>query len=183
MRLSGRRDVLSGGGLVGAFAVVVACTVWSLKSGAGDSHVAALVVAVLTIVTGAALTRLLWRPLPVGFLLLFPLLLFSAQVALAVSTSGVASSYSGFFGLAIVYVGLTQRPAFVPLAVAVAIPCWLVCQEGIATSTLIHLAGAATTWLLVGLALASRTALDRARNAELIHRANTDALTGLASRS
>ena len=31
-----RRDVLFGGGLVGAFALVVACTVWSLESDGGE---------------------------------------------------------------------------------------------------------------------------------------------------
>ena len=106
-----------------------------------------------------------------------------AYFALALSTDGVAPSYAGFFPLAIIYVGLTQRPLYVPLVVAIAAPCWLVCQEAITASTLIRLGVAVTMWLLVGLALASRSAVDRARTSELFDRANTDQLTGLASRS
>jgi diguanylate cyclase (GGDEF)-like protein len=85
--------------------------------------------------------------------------------------------------LAVIYVALTQRPVVLPIAVAVAAPCWLVCQEQVTASTLIKLGNSMTIWLLVGFALASRSAVDRASNIELTNLANTDALTGLASRS
>jgi diguanylate cyclase (GGDEF)-like protein len=108
--------------------------------------------------------------------------LFAAQVWLAASTDGIAANYGGFFALAIIYVGLTQQRILVPMAVAVAAPCWLICQEEITVATVFRLATAITFWLLGGLALASRAEIDRARTAELLDRANTDPLTGLASR-
>ena len=180
---SARRDVLLGGGLIGAFAVVAAGTVRSIELADRGAQVTVLVLAISTVVVGAVLTRLLWRPLAPEFLLLFPLVLFAAEVALAVSTDGIAPNYAGFFALAVIYVALTQRRVVVPIVVAVAAPCWLVCQEQFTTSTLIKLGNSMTVWLLIGLALASRSALDRARNIELVNLANTDALTGLASRS
>ena len=184
MRLNAvRRDVLFGAGLVGAFALVLACTVWSLESADGREGATALVIAASTLVVGGGLTRFLQRRLATALLLLFPLLLFAAELALALSTTGVASSYTGFFALTVVYVGLTQRPAVVPFVVAAAASCWLVSQNDIDESTMIRLSVALTMWLMVGLALASRTAVDRSRNTELLDRANTDALTGLASRS
>ena len=178
-----RRDVLLGGGLVGVFALVVACSVWSLEAADRGAQVSALFIAAATITVGTAWTQFLRRRLATGLLLLFPLLLFAAEVALAVSAKSVASSYTGFIALAVFYVGLTQRPIVVPIAVALAVPCWLLCQHDITASTLIKLSVAATIWLLVGVALASRNAVDQTRNTELIDRANTDGLTGLASRS
>jgi diguanylate cyclase (GGDEF)-like protein len=184
MRLNAvRRDVLFGAGLVGAFALVLGGTVWSLESADSREGLTALVIAAITLTVGGGLTRFLQRRQAASLLLLFPLLLFAAELALALSTSGIASSYTGFFALSVVYVGLTQRPVVVPIVVPVAAACWLVCQSDIDASTTIRLSVAVTMWLLVGIALATRTAVDRSRNTELLDRANTDALTGLASRS
>jgi diguanylate cyclase (GGDEF)-like protein len=180
--VSAHRDILLGGGLIGAYAVVVACTVWPLGQHSLDSR--AIDVAVLTMVAGIALMRLLWRSAREHLLLLFPATLFVAQVWLAVSTNGLAANYSGFFALAIIYVGLTQQRVVVAMAVAVVTPCWLICQEltTITVTTVARLGTAITFWLLAGLALASRSELDRAHTTELLDRANTDPLTGLASR-
>ena len=175
--------MLFGSGLVGAFATVLGCTVWSLELANSRERVTAFVLALTTAIVGAGLMRFVQRRPAAELLLLFPLLLFTAELVLALSTSDVASSYTGFFALTIVYVGLTQRPLFVPVAVAAAAPCWLVCQIDIDASTMIRLGVAATMWMLVGLALASRTAVDRSHNSELFDRANTDALTGLSSRA
>ncbi len=180
--VSAHRDILLGGGLIGAFAVVVACTVWPLGQHTLASP--AIDVAALTLVAALALMRLLWRSTGEHLLLLFPTTLFAAQVWLAASTDGLAANYSGFFALAIIYVGLTQRKVVVAMAVAVAAPSWLICQEptAITVTTVARLATAVTFWLLAGLALASRSELDKAHTTELLDRANTDPLTGLASR-
>ncbi|HEX2784619.1 MAG TPA: EAL domain-containing protein [Ilumatobacteraceae bacterium] len=180
--VSAHRDILLGGGLIGAFAVVVACTVWPVGQHGLSSR--AIDVAVLTSVTGIALMKVLWRSTSEHLLLLFPTTLLVAQVWIAVSTDGIAANYSGFFALAIIYVGLTQRRVVVAMAVAIVAPCWLICQEltTVTVTTVARLATAITFWLVAGLALASRAELDKAHTNELLDRANTDPLTGLASR-
>ena len=180
--VSAHRDILLGGGLITAYAVVVVCTVWPLEQHGLTSR--AIDVALFTLVTGIALMRLLWRSTNEHLLLLFPATLFVAQVWLAVSTEGNAANYSGFFALAIIYVGLTQSRVVVAMAVAIAAPCWLICQEltTVNVTTVARLGTAITFWLLAGLALASRSELDKAHTTELLDRANTDPLTGLASR-
>ena len=180
--VSAHRDTLLGGGLICAYAFVVACTVWPL--GHHDLTSRAIDIAALTMIGGLVLTKLLWRSTKEYLLLSFPVMLFVAQVWLALSTNGLAANYSGFFALALIYVGLTQQRVVVAMAVAIAAPSWLICQEltTVTVTTVARLCTAITFWLLAGLALASRSELDRQRTTELLDRTNTDPLTGLASR-
>jgi diguanylate cyclase (GGDEF)-like protein len=176
-----RRDVHLGASLVAAFALVLVCTSWAL-----DPHRAAVVPAV---VVGSSMLAvdvgLLWLPwwrLAGAALLVFPLLLMGGDVVLAVRTTGVAPNYTGFFMLAFIYVGLTQDRVVLPALAAVAALSWLACQDNLSASTWIKLSIASTIWMAVGWILATRTARDRALARELIAKANTDVLTGLASR-
>lgn len=169
-----------GGGLVGAFAILVGSTIWALDYDGAVVPIVALVTT--TMIAALGLTKLLLQPKTDRLLLVFPLTLYLAEVALALLTDGVAPSYSGFFALCIIYVGLTQRRDVVPWVAAASAPCWLLCQEVLTAPIVVRFLIAITFWLLVGYALATRTELSRTRTAELIERANTDALTGLASR-
>ena len=176
-----RRDVLLGAALVASFALMVVCTSWALDSNR-EAIVPALLVAVSSLVIDAGLLCLPWRRLGGTTLLLFPLVLFAGEIALALSTNGVSSNYTGFFTLAFIYVGLTQDRLVVPALAAVAALSWLICQEEVTASTLIKLGIGLTIWVSVGWVLATRAARDRVQARELVAKANTDVLTGLASR-
>jgi diguanylate cyclase (GGDEF)-like protein len=157
------------------------CTSWLLDTDAAEIA-PALLVASVTLAICAGLLCLPWRRLPATTMLLFPLLLIGAEVALATWTNGVASNYTGFFTLAFMYVGLTQDRSVVPTLAAVAAVSWLACQEDVLPSTLIKLGIGLAIWVSVGWVLATRAARDRAQARELVAKANTDVLTGLASR-
>ncbi|HEY7628521.1 MAG TPA: GGDEF domain-containing protein, partial [Ilumatobacteraceae bacterium] len=174
------RDTVLGGGLVAAFAILLASTIWALDYDGAVLPIVILVTA--TLIATLALTKVLLPARNDRALLVFPLTLYVAEVLLALMTNGVSQSYSGFFALSIIYVGLTQRRDVVPWIAAASAPCWLICQEVLTAPVVVRFLIAITFWLLVGFALATRTELSRARTAELIERANTDALTGLASR-
>jgi diguanylate cyclase (GGDEF)-like protein len=175
-----RRDTILGGGLVAAFALLVASTVWPMGYDGSVGRIVALCFVTTTV--AIALTVLLWRRPNDRLLVLFPLALYAAEIALALLTDGVSPGYSGFFALSIIYVGLTQRASVVRWITAAAAPCWLICQEHVTAAVVMRFCLATLFWLVVGYALATRTEMSRARTAELIDRANTDALTGLASR-
>lgn len=155
------------------------CTSWVLDRGALGP---AVVVAISTLAVSAALLCLPWRRLTVPWLLLFPLALICGAVALALSTNGVATNYTGFFTLTFIYVGLTQRRSVIPALSVVVALSWLVCQENLAASTLIKLSITFSIWLSVGWVLAARAERDRVQARDLLAKANTDVLTGLASR-
>lgn len=178
---STRRDVLLGAGLVAAFAVVVAGTARSLGAG-HDMVVPTLVVAASTMLGDVALLCLPWRRLSAPFEMAFPVLLVGATGAVAVTTDGVASNYTGFLTLAFVFVGLTQKRLWLLLLATVATPTWLLAQDVVRAASIVRLGTIFGIWILVGSVLAARTARDRAQATELITRANTDGLTGLASR-
>ena len=180
-RPSTRRDVLLGAGLVAAFAVIVAGTFRSLGAGRG-MVVPTLVVAASTLLGDVVLLCLPWRRLSAPFEMVFPVLLVGAIGAVAVTTNGVASNYTGFLTLALVFVGLTQERAWLPLLATVATPTWLLSQDVVTAASVVRLGTIFAIWILVGCVFAARTARDRAQATELITRANTDALTGIASR-
>jgi diguanylate cyclase (GGDEF)-like protein len=179
--LAVRRDVLLGAGLLAGFSVVVTCTAWALDIDA-RTLAAVLVVAASTLLVDLGLLCLPWRRLRAAFEMVFPLVLVGAEVTLALSTHHVASSYTGFFTLAFVYVGLTQDRVCLAILAAVAAPTWILCQDTVTVSSYIRLTITLATWLLVGAVLAARVVSSRARSRELIARANTDGLTGTASR-
>jgi diguanylate cyclase (GGDEF)-like protein len=167
--------------LVAGFAAVVACTSWAIDTDAG-MVAAALGVAGTAALVDVGLLCLPWRRLTSSFEMVFPLVLVGAVLALGISTTGVASNYTGFLTLAFVYLGLTQDRVWLPLLAAVAAPTWILCQDIVTASSYIRLATTLTTWLLVGWVLAARVARDRANERQLIARANTDGLTGMSSR-
>ena len=181
--VSNARDAQLGVGLVVSFAIIAAITSRSLGLASGGSLVAMLVIsgALLLVALGLGWAM---RPGPAAQrdVLVFPLLVFAGEVTIAVFTDGVAQTYSGYFALAVMYVGLTQPRVMTSVCVAVAAPCWLLCQERLDPSTFVRLAIIGTVWWLLGTTLASRVSRDRAQATLLSQRANTDALTGLSSR-
>jgi diguanylate cyclase (GGDEF)-like protein len=176
-----RRDVLLGAGLVAAFAVVIAATAWAFDA-SGGAVTPALLVAGGVLVVDAALWLLPWRRLGSVWLVAFPVTLSVGLVVLSLTTHGVAQNYIGFFALAFIYLGLTQNFVVVGAFTVVAIPSFLLAEESLSTQTVVRLITITTIWLLMGWVFASRSERDRAQGRDLIARANTDFLTGMASR-
>lgn len=176
------RDVLLGLGLVGVFAAVVAATSAPLDLASGPELARVGAVAVGSAVASLAAAAAVWGRRGPRWLVVFPVLLVVAQAVLGTVTSGVAANYVGFVALAIIYVGVTQPPAVAPPFVVVAAVGWLLSQDAVTARTYMRLAILVSVWCIVGTTLASRVARDRARAHELAARANTDTLTGLASR-
>jgi diguanylate cyclase (GGDEF)-like protein len=181
-RATNSRDVVLGAAMVAAYAFIVAATCPGLETASPHDTVVALTIAGATVAAGLGLVAVPWRRLPVQSLIAFPLLIVASEVALAAFTNGIASNYTGFFTLVFLYVGLTQSPGVPLLFTLVVAPSWVYCQEQLAVAVWVKLALGATIWILLGEILATRTAQDRARTWTLLRRANTDVLTGLASR-
>ncbi|MCU1459311.1 MAG: hypothetical protein JWL73_3403 [Actinomycetia bacterium] len=164
-----------------AFAVIVAATAWAFDTTRTVTG-PAIVVAAATLLADGALLCLPWRRLRPAFLLLFPLAMCGGEALLAATTDGASAGYAGFFALAFIYLGLTQNLVVIGCFTVVAAPVWLYCQESLATPTIIRLITIIVVWFLLGWVFASRSERDRARGRDLIARANTDFLTGMASR-
>jgi diguanylate cyclase (GGDEF)-like protein len=177
----GHQDVLLGAGLVGAFCIVLFGTSSALHLET-DALRATTTVAGVTAAIDLCFLVLLWsRPGP-WTLLSFPLLLMASDVAMGLLTEGVALSYSGFFTLAFFYVGLTQRRGTGPVLAVLAGPAWVLTQGPWNSGVGIKLILAIVIWLLLSDVLAVRTTRSRINTRRLVVQANTDALTGLASR-
>ncbi len=115
-------------------------------------------------------------------LLAFPLVTFASHVALALTTNGIAATYTGFVTLAVLYCGMTQSSRALAVAITIAVPCWFVGQERTATATFLRLVVILAVWVLAGGALANRAERHRRERSVLLARATTDPLTALSSR-
>ncbi|MGE3587904.1 MAG: putative bifunctional diguanylate cyclase/phosphodiesterase, partial [Ilumatobacteraceae bacterium] len=109
--------------------------------------------------------------------------LWAGTVSLALVVDTVALTFIGFFALAMIYVGLTQRRTVAVAMAFVATPCWLACQETIEPWTWVRLGISFSVWIIMATALSSRVRHDRTEATSLIVRASTDSLTGLATRT
>ncbi len=167
--------------MVGLFALVVIGSAWALH--APQATISAIVdVFVGAVLADIVLVLLPWQQLPTRFLMVFPLLVLATQLALTASTEGVAVNYTGFLTLAFIYIGLTQ-PRWTSVAFACLVaPSWVYSQQGLTAHIWIRLPIALGIWLLIGEVLAARSVKGRAQTRALIAQANTDVLTGLASR-
>jgi diguanylate cyclase (GGDEF)-like protein len=114
---------------------------------------------------------------------LWPLLPSLAMFAMTgIVTDGLAPTFSGFYIVAFVHVGLTQRPGTATKLVPVAAACWLVTNEPVDSTVLARLPVAVGVWLLVGELLSRVTAERRTARAQLAQQASVDALTALYNR-
>ncbi len=175
------QDVWLGVGLVLIFCALLVVGSLALKldpEARGDIMLVAVAIAAADL----GLLYLPWRKLTRLALLAFPALLVIGEVSLAVVTKGVSADYSGFFTLAFLYIGLTQRRGTGPVFALVAGPSWVVAQQLWATSTAIKLVLVLVIWVLMSDVLATRRARDASRSRRLFDRANTDSLTGLGNR-
>jgi diguanylate cyclase (GGDEF)-like protein len=114
---------------------------------------------------------------------MLPVLGFLALALTGVLTDSVNPSFTGFYTVGFVYIGLT-RPRGTSLALApLALGCWLLTNAPVTSQIAARIPVNLGTWLLVGEILAGVTAAQLAAERRLSDLAHTDTLTTLASRS
>jgi len=169
-----------GFGLVGAFSILVVAT--GALSLDGRPYRILVAIAATTVALDVGFVLLSWRRFTRWMLLFFPVLLVLSEVALSLLTKNVAANYTAFFTLAFLYVGLTQPRGVGPGFALLATPAWVIAQQRWTASVGIRLSLTLVVWLLLSEVLADRSARGRATTTRLVAQANTDVLTGLASR-
>jgi diguanylate cyclase (GGDEF)-like protein len=167
--------------LTGSLPVVLVSTIWLLRLGE-RAFALSLLVAAAAFVCAIVLSKLSWEKLSVHALLVFPILIVTALLAIAELVPHVASNYTGFLTLGFAYIGVTQSRRIVPLALPFAVATYIICQGQLTPATEVRIPISMGIWLLVGELLATRAARDRVHTEVLVTQANTDNLTGLASR-
>jgi len=95
---------------------------------------------------------------------------------------GITPAYTGFFTVAIFFIGSTQSERVTLASISIALPCWVVCQGGLTATVAVKVPVTVGVWVLIGSTLARRATRSNALTKELIRAAATDPLTGLASR-
>jgi diguanylate cyclase (GGDEF)-like protein len=164
-----------------AWTLVIVCTIWFLPVKDSDRSVA-LALAGGSMVVVLGLLRLPWERLPARALLVFPLVELGSLTIAALLTDGISSSYTGFFTVAFVFMGLTQTSSTVLAMLPVATPLWIICAGGFTPTDDVKLPVTLGIWLLIGQSLASRTAQATERTGRLVTAASTDPLTGFLNR-
>ncbi|HLN06519.1 MAG TPA: GGDEF domain-containing protein [Acidimicrobiales bacterium] len=170
-----------GVGFTAACTFLILCTIWFLPVSKPDQSVV-LALAGRSTVVALGLLHLPWERLPIRALLVFPAVELTSMLAGALLTHGIYPSYTGFFTVAFVYLGLTQSATTIMLAIPVVTPIWIVCAGGFTPTDMVKLPVAVGIWLLIGQSLASRTARATERTGELVAAASTDPLTGFLNR-
>ena len=177
-----QRDLMLGVGLVGVFSLVMLTTVPLLGQASATGLAGCSAVALAVLLGGSAAAVALWhRPCRSG-LVAFPLLVILGVAAMGALSDEVAVHYTGFFTLAVVYVGLTQGGRIVAATCLGAAPLWIACQPELTPSVLVRAGITFLVWMAVGVGLAHLGTRVRAEAAELLGHATTDQLTGLGNR-
>jgi diguanylate cyclase (GGDEF)-like protein len=182
VRRAGRRDASFGACLVGLLPLVTILTFW-VSSPWTQGLASTLAIETGATVLAVLLLRLPWARLPALLLLLYPGILAGSLVAAASLERPLAASYIGLVTVSFIYIGITQSRLIPVLAMAIAIPVYLLCEINVTPAISVRLPIAALIWLLVGEVLADRHARGRAQAKRLAAEASCDGLTGLTSRS
>jgi diguanylate cyclase (GGDEF)-like protein len=165
-----------------SFALILALSAKSLRLATDRAYLVVLAIAASIVVVAVVLAWVTVRRSP-GWLIAFPIAVCAALAALALLTDGVAATYVGFLALGVMYIGLTLRRAMVFVFTVAAVPAWLLSQETIDRPTIFKLVVVTAIWTVLGVILTARCERDRVQAHELEVQANTDALTGLASKT
>jgi diguanylate cyclase (GGDEF)-like protein len=181
-RTAGRRDALTGAGLVCLLPLVVICTFWLLPPNNG-TVVWTLAIGIGASLFALSLLHLPWHRLPPSLLLIFPAILGATLIATANLERTVTASYVGFLTVSFIYIGLTQSRLMPVLAMPIAVPIYLLCEIHVTPAIDVRLPIAVVTWLLIGEVLADRSMRSRRQTALLAAQVNRDDLTGLMSRT
>ena len=119
-----------GVGIVASCSALVLATVWFLPTTNNGRSVALAFVGVGMVIS-VALSKLAWERLPVQALLIFPALGIVGITTIALLNLGITPAYTGFFTVAIFFIGSTQSERVTLASILIALPCWVICQGGL----------------------------------------------------
>ncbi|HYC06364.1 MAG TPA: GGDEF domain-containing protein [Candidatus Binatia bacterium] len=177
-----RRGASLGTAIGAACSALVVGTVWFLPT-SSDDRVLTVAVWSAALVVSLAMYRLPWDRWPAAALLAYPGVGVTALTIVALMTNDVSPAYSGFFTVWIYFVALTEAERITLVAIAFALPWWMVAQGSFSATVGVKMPITVGIWLLIGLTLAERRATNAARIKGLVEAASTDAMTGLIRRS
>jgi len=180
--MAGRRDALTGAGLVCLLPLVVICTFWLLPRNEGTVEWT-LAIGLGASVFALSLLWLPWQRLPASLLLVYPAILAATLIATANLEKTITGSYVGFLTVSFIYIGLTQSRLMPILAMPIAVSIYLLCEVSVTPAIDVRLPIAVVIWLLIGEVLADRSVRNRRQTALLAAQVNRDDLTGLMSRT
>ncbi len=170
-----------GTALVALCSLLVVATVVALGPSSHDL-VTFLVTAGVTTTVALALQRLDWTVLPRWALLLFPLIAVGGLTVASTASSGLGPTYSDFFLLAFVYIGLTQVPGTSTLCAFLALPMWIATEGRLTPAVEVRLPITLLLWVLVGELLSQHVRTSERESGALAEAASTDPLTLLRNR-
>jgi diguanylate cyclase (GGDEF)-like protein len=167
--------------LVATSAVTVSLTVEAIRPTAHQlaTYLIAAGASVVVALPFWRLRRLTRSPLA---LLVFPLIALGSLTVASALAHGMGDVYAGFFLLAFVYIGLTQRPGTSSLCVAVALPAWIVYEGRMSAVVDVKMPITVLLWVLVGELLSQRVQSQTRARGVLAVAASTDPLTSLHNR-
>ena len=170
-----------GTGLVLLYAAAVTVTAWTLRESRHSVENDALICS-LAVSASLVMTLLPWNRISNRLLIVFPLVVLGAELAVAASSTSLPGKLTGFFVLSFVYIGLTQPRGTATRFTVIVTPVWIYSQHESLVHSLVRLPIALFVWILAGELLSKRTGSTRGHANQLAAQANTDSLTGLASR-
>jgi diguanylate cyclase (GGDEF)-like protein len=170
-----------GAGLVLLYAIAVTVTALTLRE---SRHAVENDVLVCSLAVSASLAMVLlpWNRLSNRLLVGFPLIALGAELAVAASSEKLPAELTGFFVLSFIYIGLTQPRGTATRFAVIVTPVWIYSQHEPLIHSVVRLPIALSVWILAGELLATRTGSTKTHEDQLAVQANTDPLTGLASR-
>lgn len=174
-------DTALGAGLVGSFVVLVLSTFWVAHPDGGVA-VKVVVIGALTLLANVAAAAMPWARLPVRALLAFPVLVAASEGAIGLTSPKVAVTYVPFITLGFIFTGLTQPRWTSPALLPIMLTTWALAQPHWVLLIDIRLCITTVVWVVLAELLAARAASGRANTSRWMVRANSDGLTGLASR-
>jgi diguanylate cyclase (GGDEF)-like protein len=170
-----------GVGLVVLYTAAVMITAFALRV-SQDSVENDVVICSLAVSAGLAMILLPWNRLPNRYLVGFPIVVLGAELAVAAFSGDLPGELTGFFVLSFIYIGLTQPKGTATRFTVIVAPVWIYSQHDPLIHSMERLPIALAVWILAGELLASRTGTTKTHADQLAVQANTDSLTGLASR-
>lgn len=114
--------------------------------------------------------------------LAFPAAVSVAVAVMGLGGHGIGMSYTGLLVLCFAYIGLTQPARTTVYTMPVGVCVWIAANDGWMIRYTPRLVIAVMVWVCLGELLAQLMARQRHLAQQLVHAANTDALTGTANR-
>lgn len=171
-----------GAGFCALFGISLVATASGQLGLSGHNVVVSLLVGAPLLAASPILALLPWDRMPRFALLINPLLVMAAVLALGALSRIVAAGFLSVLTVCAVYVGLTQRPRTVLWLLPLLCADWWLAYPAHPVSVLVRLPRAALVWVLVAEVIASATRRAGQEVTALTMSAMTDPLTQLGNR-